>query len=93
MRIQTLEQVQRLIDVLQLGVEAIAGSDWDGPIDPVEARFTLVLRYVEVPENEFPLTFTFKFGGKEPVLVKCILRKVLPADCQILDDAVEQELA
>ena len=72
----------------------IPTDDFEGSIDNVilnpsgveglDARFTIIVTFVDVNENEFPLTFPVSFGVDLLDILSCLFMKLKPANCNII---------
>ncbi len=49
-----------------------------------EARFTIIVTFLEEAPNVFPLTFPITFGDELIGLLECLFAKLKPANCDII---------
>lgn len=61
--------------------------DFEFPIvfsDAKEARFTMIVEFTLDTDFVFPYEFTFTFGDERVELLKCLFRKLAPANVQVI---------
>ena len=64
------------------GIEDISGIT--AGLTDTEKRFTIVINTNLSNTNSFPLTFPITFGSSEAPFLECVVRKVIPSNCQAL---------
>lgn len=60
-------------------------SGVDAGITPIEdARFIIVVKFPTPEANIFPISFPWSFGSPQFSILKCLFRKLKPANCNIV---------
>lgn len=91
--VQTVDDFIDLAALFGITVEVIPGYDEiTFPLTfPVlmfdaewEARYTIIVKFIEESPAVFPLTFPIIFGSGEIATLECLFNKVKPANCEII---------
>ena len=92
--VQTAQDFEDLAEIFGITVQVESGADV-ATIFPFifpalffsstkEARFTIVVTFLEEAPNAFPLTFPITFGDELIGLLECLFAKLKPANCDII---------
>jgi uncharacterized protein YmfQ (DUF2313 family) len=95
--VQTAEDFVELAAIFGVTVEVVCGAlngnfTYTFPMrfynSAIEARFTIVVRFVVQESNRFTLTFPFPFGDSSIGILECLFRKIKPANCDIIFEQI-----